>query len=202
MIDSKLQRKVRDAITSHLRILSWIKETKSSQQKVSAFTAFQSLFDEDAESLCAYLVHKSHSTYQSKLLQAYAKHIESLLPMANGPTNLDDNALNLFDGKSTFANYVGEDGIVKNKTIEVLISRNGVVKPFYIGKLLSIRSVDGANLLSNVNYYSFHTIKMLGIEPYTTVIVEHYRLTPHYNMGAMLHINNARTSIQQVVLGN
>jgi hypothetical protein len=68
---------------------------------------------------------------------------------------------------------------------------------FYIGKLLDVVDIDrNVSIMNSVDDYNFFSINMKNdIKPGTKVYVKHLRVPPHYQMGALVHINRARKSI-------
>lgn len=148
---------------------------------------------------------KQHFGFQAILFQELIKLLEATLPFQiiknKQPhliTHLLDDNLHLFDGVSIFQAMVNEKQIIKNNTQEFYVGgrKATLAKPYFIGRVLEVKHRQtNASLLHLVSRYSFSQIQMRDVSPGTFVNVSHLRISPHYQMGGMLHLNRARQSI-------
>ena len=167
--------------------------------KLFVLEAMESLINDSK--LIPYLKGSRSGGFQHKLFQAYVKVIESHLPLkikkAKNCVDINDildPELNIFDGLSSFEGIVF-DNELKNLTEEFYISATAKnAQPFFIGKLVSVTS-DGVDIFNKVDSYSFSKIKFKNIKNGTLVKVQHLRVIPHYQSGAMSYINRIRKKI-------
>lgn len=178
---------------------------KKVMKKYLMYEAFQKLLEEDPEGMIGYLIHgKSigERPIQSLIFQKYARLVENQLPftiIADGAEkevfSLVDADLNLFLGTSEFTSLVRESGFVANNTHEVFDGAK-CKGPCFIGLLCDITDENGNSLLSQVEYYTFSSIKMKNTVPeHTMVNVIHFRIPPHYEMHSMVNLQRVRKRV-------
>jgi hypothetical protein len=170
------------------------------------YQAFSNLLKKFPLKMASYLLLNSRTGgFQHKIFQEYISLLEESFPYCYKKKNkifrinslLDPN-LNLFDGISTYNSIINSNLEIKNDTKEFYLGgrKCSYIKPYYIGKLLSIiNKKTGESLNHLVKEYSFSIIKMKNIEPGIEVTVTHLRVYPHYQMSAMSHINRIRKNI-------
>lgn len=165
------------------------------------YQAFLELSKED--SFIDYLVHhKRGLNIQSKLFQITIKHLENKLPFSflkkkklYTITSLLDDNLGFFEGISIFHSVVNDNHIITNGTKEMFYAEK-TVKPFFLGKLLTLTDLNNHSLINDIDYYDFNKIVLKTTKPKTSVIVSHLRIPPHYQMGLMSHINRIRAELK------
>lgn len=174
-------------------------------KKYLMYEAFQSLLNSDPEGMIAYLIHGKalgERPIQSLIFQKYIRLLENRLPFniysEDGETevySLLDPELNLFLGTSEFQALVRESGLVPNNTHEVFTGTK-CKGPCFIGLLCDVTDVDGNSLLSEVEYYTFSSIKMKSTVPENTLVnVVHFRIPPHYEMYSLVNLQRCRKRI-------
>jgi len=160
----------------------------------------------DPEDMVSYLVHLNQNNdvpIQARIFQEYIKLIENALPISfykNGEEieilSINDPNLALFAGKSIFSAKVKENGFIPNGTIETYIGsrENKMYGICSIGKLISIVDDNGKSLLDQVISYNFTGINT-NLAIGTNVVVTHFRLLPHYEIGHMVCLQRTRKRI-------
>jgi len=143
---------------------------------------------------------------QNKIFKNYLKLLEQALPFSYNKgkdkfviKNIMDENLNIFIGIEEFEQFVNSNFKIKNNTSNLYIGgrKGSYVKPYYIGKLLDVISIDNNDsLLDNVDDYNFSHIKVSGVKPGTKVRVIHLGIPPHYQMGPMVYLNKIRKEIK------
>jgi len=192
---------VLSAIDEQLNVLTFSKTNFTLIPKKCALLAYKKYAQEEPEQMFNYLLNQSRSGgFQNKLFKAFVSEIENELPFFIFKNKkqilvnsiLDPN-LNIFDGISKFTSKVNNQLKIKNETREIYIGglKSSIIQPYFIGKLISIKS-NNLSLKKKVVDYTFNFIKLKDVNPGDTVSVKHYRAYPHYQMGAMTHINRAR----------
>lgn len=195
--------------------INQIKRTNASStiiQKLLMYEAFKNMIAKFPEEMVSYLVHKrvtGEFPIQARIFQEYVLLIENFLPFDIFKKNqkieimdLTDPNLNLFDGISSFEAPVGDDGEIPNLTKETYTGgRKGkFYGRYFIGRLINVVDVaTGESLLDKVVEYSFASIKMADVPVGTNVKVNHFRITPHYEMGGMVFLQRIRESIVESV---
>lgn len=170
------------------------------------YTAYQNIIVRQPEEMLAYLVHQTRNGgLQHKIFQEFIRLLEANLPFTytkNGKTKeiktLLHPSLCIFQGESVFDSVVESDHRIDNKTQEIYVgSRKGFYcRPYYLGKLLDVSDCSGQSLMSSVEEYTFFKIIMKkDIPAGKEVKVRHLRVPPHYQMGAMVHLNRIRRTI-------
>jgi hypothetical protein len=174
-------------------------------KKYMMYKAFETLLDQDPEGMISYLIRgKSlgERPIQSLIFQKYIQLIENSLPFdtINNGTKVEvysllDQSLNLFLGTSEYQAYVRESGFVSNNTHEIFVGSkcNG---PCFIGWLCDVTDENNNSILSEVEYYTFSSIKMKNTVPQGTLIkVVHFRIPPHYEMYSLVNLQRTRRKI-------
>jgi len=174
-------------------------------KKYLMYEAFQVLLEQDPAGMIAYLIRgKSlgERPIQSLIFQKYVQLLENKLPfVAEGDDDEDevysllDPNLNLFLGMSEYQAHVRESGFVANNTHEIFVGSkcNG---PCFIGLLCDITDEEGNSLLSEVEYYTFSSIKMKRTVPQNTLVtVVHFRIPPHYEMYSLVNLQRVRRKV-------
>jgi Pyruvate/2-oxoacid:ferredoxin oxidoreductase delta subunit len=175
-------------------------------KKYLMYQAFQNLLDQDPAAMISYLIHgKSlgERPIQSLIFQHYIQLVENNLPFTVDDEDgeegevysLLDSKLNLFLGTSEYQAYVRESGLVSNNTHEVFVGAkcNG---PCFIGLLCDVQTESGKSLLSEVEYYTFSSVKMKSTVPQNTLVkVIHFRIPPHYEMYSLVNLQRVRRKI-------
>lgn len=174
-------------------------------KKYLMYQAFETLLEQDPAGMISYLIHgKSlgERPIQSLIFQKYVQLIENCLPfdiIDDGEKvevySLLDASLNLFLGMSEYQAYVRESGFVANNTHEIFVGSkcNG---PCFIGWLCDVTDEDGNSLLSEVEYYTFSSIKMKDTVPQNTLVkVVHFRIPPHYEMYSLVNLQRVRRKV-------
>jgi len=197
---------ITEVIDQQISAIHWDSFNFNVKHKLFAYQAFKKIIEQCPIEMSSYLLEKSRSGgFQHKLFQEYVSILESNLPLIYKKNNevfsiqsLLDSKLSLFDGISSFEGQINNKGVIKNNTQEIYIGgrKASYVKPFYIGKLLNVVLSDTDEpIMHLVESYSFSRIKLTSIPKSLKVKVSHLRIAPHYQMGAMVYINRARTHI-------
>lgn len=174
-------------------------------KKYLMYKAFEILLEQDPAGMINYLIHgKSlgERPIQSLIFQKYIQLIENRLPFEvfgeDGKTevySLLDPNLNLFLGQSEYQSHVRDSGFVSNNTREIFSGAkcNG---PCFIGYLCDVTDKDGKSLLSEVEYYTFSSVKLKpSVQPNTLVNVVHFRIPPHYEMYSLVNLQRVRRKV-------
>lgn len=201
---------IKEIIQSQSNNIVYCSSNFTTKHKQLIYRSILELLIEYPQEMVAYLLDNSRSGgFQHKIFQRYISMLEKELPFAflkrkkvyRVESLLDDN-LDIFKSIETFTATIDDNLKVKNNTENIYIGgrKASYVKPFYIGKLLSV--VDNQSkksYIDNVIEYSFSKIKFKDIQPGTKVKVTHLSISPHYQMGPMAHINRIRKKIIEKV---
>jgi hypothetical protein len=203
-------QKLRLIIEAHQNVLSYHRIQFTAPHKTLCYQAFHNLLLQYPTQMTDYLVDGKRAGFQHKVFQEYIRLLQAALPLTfrkyrriQRVESLLDPSLSLFDGISTFQATVN-NGVISNNTIECYIGgrKSSVVKPYYIGKLLSITDANTSqSLMDQVEEYTFHHIKVPTIASGKPVVVSHLRAPPHYQMGGMVYVNRARKQIVEEING-
>lgn len=196
---------LKDIIESQSNSLYYSSSNATLIHYLKMYEAFGVLIDRQPKEMISYLInlHKNEGL-QHKIFQEYISLLEKSLPFGfkkGGEnykiTSLLDENLCLFDGISNFSAVVNEKKEIKNGTTEFYIGgrSSSYSKPYYMGKLLSILTMDGSSIMDDVVEYSFSKIKLRNTLPGTNVQISHLRIPPHYQMGGMNYLNKTRKKI-------
>jgi len=177
------------------------------EQKLLMYEAFKVMAIQQPEEMVSYLVHQNQSgdfPIQVRVFQKFISLVEDSLPFSidkHGETieimSLSDPDLGLFSGLSEFDAEVGEDGVIPNNTIETYTGGRKFKNhgSYYLGRLIDVVELEsGRSLLEQVISHSFIAINST-VPQGTKVRVSHYRIPPHYEMGAMVFLQRIRRLI-------
>jgi ribosomal protein L37AE/L43A len=176
-------------------------------QKLLMYEAFKSMCFNHPEEMVSYLVHlkqSADSPIQVRIFQEYISLIENALPFCierRGEKieilTISDPYLGLFTGFSVYDAVVKENGSIPNNTIETYTGSREykMFGPCFLGKLVDVvDKSSNKSLLKDIKSYSFVQIES-NIAPETKVTVSHYRIPPHYEMGAMVFLQRIRRNL-------
>lgn len=174
-------------------------------KKYLMYQAFETLLEQDPAGMVGYLIHgKSlgERPIQCMIFQKYIEIIENTLPFEiitnEGRVevfSLLDPHLDLFLGISEYHSHVNYKGVIQNNTNEVFdgLKCKG---PCFIGFLCDVKDEDDNSLLSEVDYYTFSSVKMKStVKPNALVKVVHFRIPPHYEMHSLVNLQRSRKKI-------
>lgn len=181
-------------------------------QKNLMLQAYMEMTKQYPGDMVAYLVFtkQNKNALQAKIFQVYVDLIMNHMPFSikrKGKVvdilSLTDPNLSLFLGKSVFSAEVSKPNIIHNNTMERYIGGNKF-KDYgscFIGKLIDVRDEFGeTSLLQHVYNYNFSKVFMDGfVKPGTKVIVSHYRIHSHYEMGSLVLLQRVRKLIVERV---
>ena len=199
----KIQKNINNIIDSELNAIAW--DNKYTVPcKTCALQSIKNILNRYPIDMSRYLIFNSRAGgFQNKLFHEFVKLMEDKLPFfieKNKETHLinsiQDPILNIFCGKTTFEGVV-YDNIIKNNTKEIYIGgrKSYYIKPYYMGKILSIKDEYNNDLIKKIKSYSFEKIITKQLNDNLKVEVTHLMTFPHYQMGALLYINRARKII-------
>lgn len=176
-------------------------------QKLLMYESFRALTEQSSEEMISYLCHMKQSAetpIQARIFQEYVARVENAIPFnierygeKTEILSISDPELALFQGLSTFETSVKDNGIIPNDTIETYTGSRVQKKygPYFIGRLIDITCKDtGVSLLDKVIRYSFIDIET-SLQSGRDVVVKHYRIFPHYEMGHMVFLQRIRKQI-------
>lgn len=173
-------------------------------QKSLMYEAYKNIVTRYPIDMVSYLVNRkacSEFALQAKIFQEYVSLIEDSLPLtiekcgvAYEVFSLLDQNLGLFQGISEFQGQVS-GGRIKNATVEHYI---GGVKmkdygPCFLGKIMDITDLDGNSIKNKIIEYDFVNIA-IDVEE-QPVIVRHYRIPSHYELGSLAYLQRVRKKI-------
>lgn len=176
-------------------------------QKLLMYEAFTNICKKMPHEMISYLVHMKHNNpVQSKIFQEYISLIIDALPFSidkNSETfeimSATDPELGLFYGESVFQTKVEPGGIIQNKTIETYVGGRKMkcFGPCFIGKIVDLFNLNTNEiLLDKIKEYSFVRILMDETVPVgTEVVVSHWRIPSHYELGHMVFLQRIRRAI-------
>lgn len=199
--------RINDVLNEMIHTLSYKKNNLTTKHKIFACQAIQNLLEEDSIGVSNYLLRQSRSGgMQHRLFQEYVNIVENSFPILfrekksiKSITSLLDVQLNIFSGLSIFDGVIN-NLIIRNETKEFYIGgrKASYSQPYYLGKVLNITDENNNSLMDKVVEYSFSKIIMRDVES-QKVKVSHLSIIPHYQMGAMSHINRIRKEVIQKV---
>lgn len=175
--------------------------------KLCMMDAYKNMIESSPDEMINYLIFlNTHIGIQCKIFQEFAKLLENKMPFSikkYGKNIVIDNILNdnlcIFNGISEFTSKINEDYEINNNTKEIYIgNRKGTYsRNYYIGKIIDVIDCnENKSLLNSIKEYSFTKIVMnKDVKINSNVLVKHYRIPPHYQMGGMVYLNRIRRSI-------
>lgn len=176
-------------------------------QKKLMYDAFDNMVKKYPEDMIQYLVNRKPVDFsiQPVIFQEYVNLIENSLPFdikKNGKIikidSVLDSNLALFCGESKYNTEVKSGGVILNETKETYVGRRQFKDygPCFIGKLIDvIDNNSGQSILKKVKDYTFIKININDVKEGTPVTVHHYRILPHYEMGALVFLQRIRKKI-------
>ena len=187
--------------------IAGVKRTNSSGtklQKLLMYEAFKSMCQKNPEEMVSYLVHlkqSADSPIQVRIFQEYVGLIENVLPFSiekHGEKieiiSISDPYLGLFTGMSTFDAVVKDNGVIPNNTVETYTGsrKYKMFGPCFLGRLIDVIDKNtNKSVLSKIKGYSFVQIES-SLPSGTPVVVSHYRIPSHYEMGALVFLQRIR----------
>lgn len=192
--------------------LDAVKRTNSAgtmMQKLLMYEAYQRMLEKCPEEMVSYLVHRKQNTefpIQARIFQEYAKLMEEAIPydIVRGNdvyhvVSLTDPNIQLFSGISEFDAIIQSDHSIPNNTVETY---TGGLKfkdygPCFIGMLIDI--IDKKTNKSIKDKVLNHTFVQINMKPEadigTPVLVKHFRIPSHYELGALVYLQRVRRKI-------
>lgn len=177
-------------------------------RKILMYEAFKNMIKKDPQEMISYLVHRKQTNHplQSKIFQEYIRLMNSILPFSIKKGRKDiviesllDTNLALFLGESGYTAKVNDKHIIPNNTSETYIGGRKFKNygPCFIGWLTDVIDIDnGTSLIDKVDNYGFCNIQMDdSVKEDTSVLVSHYRIPSHYEMGGMVYLQRIRRKI-------
>lgn len=178
-------------------------------QKTLMYEAFRALTKSMPEEMISYLVHQKQTSefpIQARIFQEYVNLIENYLPftMIKSGAQIDivdlaDPHLNLFLGISKYSAKILSNSTIPNLTKEGYVGGRKFKNygPCFLGKLLDVTDEStGKSLRSQVISYNFAEIHMHSHVPAgTPVLVTHYRIPSHYEMGSLVFLQRVRRDL-------
>jgi hypothetical protein len=178
-------------------------------QKLLMYEAYQNMLRKYPEDMVSYLVHRKQNAdfpVQARVFQEYAELMQNALPYSIKRGNnvydvvsLTDPNIQLFDGISEFNATVRQDLTIPNNTTETYTGgrKFKCYGSCFIGMLIDvIDSSTNTSIKDQVEHYSFVQIKMkAGVKYKTSVLVKHFRIIPHYEMGGLVYLQRIRKRI-------
>lgn len=195
-------------IDEQIKSVQRVNSSGTMVQKLLMYEAYQNMLKQYPEEMISYLVHRkqvSDFPIQSRIYQEYAKLMEETLPFTIKRNNksytvcsLLDPFLQLFDGKSEFEAEVNYNLSIPNKTVETYIGGLNFKDygPCFIGMIIDIIDKNtNKSIKNNIKNYTFSQINMVDIEVGTPVIVKHFRIKSHYEIGSLVYLQRIRKKI-------
>lgn len=196
-----------DVIEKQSALIRRMNSKGTSNQKLLMYEAFHNMCNKMPIEMVSYLVHIKHNNpIQAKIFQEYISVVCEALPFEiekNGETieimSATDPDLGLFYGESVFQAKVEPGGIVPNKTVETYVGGRKMkcFGPCFIGKIVDMFNMDTNEiLLDKIKEYSFVRIIMDESVPVgTNVLVSHWRIPSHYELGNLVFLQRIRRLI-------
>lgn len=198
-----------NVIEEQIESIKRINSSGTMVQKILMYEAFKIMLCKFPEEMMSYLVHRNDNQefpIQNKIFQVYAELLENYLPFSIKKKNetidildLTDPNLSLFLGISTFETEVKSNQTIPNKTAEMYTGgrKFKCYGPCFIGKIIDITDLKtNKSIKNNIQEYNFVQIKMdETILPGTLVKVDHYRISSHYEMKSLVHLQRIRRNL-------
>jgi hypothetical protein len=196
-------------IDEQIKSVKRINSAGTMTQKLLMYEAYQNMLKDYPEEMISYLVHRKQASdfpIQSRIYQEYVKLMEEALPFSvirNNKKytiyNLLDPYLQLFSGKSEFDAFVDHNHTIPNKTVETYVG--GVnfkdYGPCFIGMIIDVVNKNtNESIKDKIKNYTFSQINLTNdIEPNTPVLVKHFRIKSHYEIGSLVYLQRIRKRI-------
>lgn len=195
-------------INDQIKSVQRVNSAGTMVQKLLMYEAYQNMLKQNPEEMISYLVHRKQATdfpIQSRIFQEYVKLMEEVLPFTierdrgnYTVCSLLDPNLSLFDGISEFEAEVEYDYSIPNKTIETYVGGISFKDygPCFIGMIIDIVDKNtGTSIKENIKNYTFSQINMENIAVGTPVLVKHFRIKSHYEIGSLVYLQRIRKRI-------
>ena len=166
-----------------------------------AIITFQEMFKLEPGEVNKYFFPKKRTYgFLNSIYNHYIQHLENLLPLTdvtNPITSLLDSRLCLFESEVCFEQKVENSVILNHHDKWYLGSRNqSTCKRYFLGKVISLH-VDSIDVTSSLLHHTFHRIQVKpGLED-RKVHVRAYLAPPHYEMGGLMYLGQARRRIME-----
>lgn len=200
---------LKEVIAQQLQAVKRTNAAGTMLQKVLMYEAYSNMLDKYPEEMVSYLVHKKQSAdfpLQARIFQEYVGLMQDALPYTikkNGEdyevVSLLDPKISLFEGISEFDAVVKNDYTIPNNTRESYMGGRKFKNygPCFIGLIIDVKDRrNNESIRHHVREYSFVQIKMKKtVSPGTPVVVRHYRMASHYEMGSLVYLQRIRKRI-------
>jgi uncharacterized protein YaaR (DUF327 family) len=200
---------LQDVISNQIDSINRLGTENTRIKKLLMYKAYKNMIEQYPEEMMAYLVHLKNNhdfPIQSKIFQEYVCLIENYLPFSinkNGKNidicSLTDPNLALFLGRSEYKAIIDNSFVIPNNTTEVYVGKRKFKNygPCFIGRLIDvIDETTNLSILGHVKEYNFVQINLDNlIKPNTPVIVSHFRIPSHYEMGSLVFLQRIRRQI-------
>lgn len=184
--------------------------TCTQEQRRCMYLAIHQMVTSHPQEMYAFLTKQNRASYENIKAQLFRVYVELLtneLPFKLERNNveyyitdLEDPLLSLFSGQYQFWSEVDAQGVILNQTPEHYIGKAKDYGPYYLGKLLEIKSSEGEDLMNEVRDYSFTQIWINPEWAGTMVQVQHLGLVSHPQMESLSYMQVAREKIYQALL--
>jgi hypothetical protein len=179
-------------------------------QKALMYDAYTNMVNINPDDMINYLIKgKKCEDYpiQSRIFQEYVSLMYDALPYVITKAgksyeinSLLDPNLTLFEGISVFDATVRSNYTIPNNTIEQYVGGRKFKSygPCFIGYVIDVTNKEtGLSVKSCIKKYSFVDIEFNheSVVVGTPVVVKHYRIPSHYEMGALTYLQRARKKI-------
>lgn len=171
------------------------------------YDAFLNMLEKNEQDMIRYLVHEGlgNSPIQCKIIQEYIAIIEKNMPIEifkkdqpHTIYSLISDELGLFLGISEFKSVVTDNMYLANNTKEEYVGGRNFKNfgPCFIGYVIGLKdSETGDCYMNNMDNYTFNKIYMKGVKPGTNVMVTHFRIASHYDMGPLIPLQKVRKKV-------
>lgn len=193
-------------IHEQMNLIERMSGERTKRQKTLMYQAYLNLAQMHKEDMVSYLVHLNQSgdsPIQARIFQEYIRLVENNLPFSikkNGEMieilSLGDSDFGLFAGISVFNAIVDAKGCIPNNTLETYVgSREYKMHGnCFLGKLIDVQDTEGNSVLSHIKGYDFSQIET-NLKSGTKVIVSHYRIPAHYEIGHLTYLQRIRRNL-------
>ena len=196
-----------ECIESQIAVLKYKCNDSTFLNKLCMYNAYKNIIQRYPDEMISYLVLLNRNIkIQHKIFQEFVRILETKIPFSFTKkgvqytvNSLLDKNLCVFDGISEFDASVDENFEIDNGIKDLYVGgrKGSYCRPFYIGKMLEITDIEtGMNLMHSIKEHTFTKIIMNNdVRPYTRVHIKCLKTPPHYQMGAMVHLNRIRRAI-------